>query len=419
MMHGDVKTNDRPAFKFQPYAPGYDENPHAVYEQMRQHAPVYYWDEGRAWMLSKHDDILALLRDTRFTPNREAWEFAAQGGEASVSPELEEVNKHGLFALSDQNHARVRKLVSPALTPRAIERLRPDIQGIVDEIIDGFANRDSINVVNDFAEQIPARVIGSMLKIAKGREQLFHAFTYAVVKCFVPGLVQRDEHEQLRRDIREGLHLVGETIEDRRLNPLENDILTTLLQTEEQGDKLSKPELLSLAAALIVGGFETTVHLIGFTALNLLRRPEVVAQLKAEPELVKNLVEEVLRHDNFGKMGIVRYALEDVELGGARIKKGQMVLLMLGSGLRDEAVFEKANVFDVRRGTNAGIAFGNGAHYCIGANLARLEVQIAIDTLVRRFPEMALAGPPTFGPHPVIRKLETLSVRLHPTAARG
>lgn len=416
MMQDEIETLEQPVFRFQPHAPGYDENPYPMYEQMRQQAPIHYWQDGRGWVISKHDDILAILRDPRFTPDRQQWELAALEGPGALSPELQDLDKYGLLSLSDQAHTRVRKLISPALTPRAIERLRPDIQGIVDEVLDAVAARDTINAVDDFAEQIPARVIGSMLKIPKGREQLFQRFTDAMIKTFIPGVSRPEEYAALHADIREGLQLVGETIEDRRLHPRDNDILTSLIQTEEQGDKLSKPELLSLVAALIVGGFETTVHLIGFTVLNLLRRPEVLAQVKAEPELTKSVIEEVLRHDNFGKLGLARYALEDVELGGVSIKKGQMTLLLLGSALRDEAVFDKADVFDVRRNTNASIAFGNGAHYCIGANLARLEVQIATDTLVRRFPDLRLESAPAFGPHPVIRKLETLLVSLRPSA---
>lgn len=402
---------------FNPYAPGYDQNPYPVFEQLRREAPIYYWQEGRGWLVSRYDDILAVLRDKRFTPNRADWEFAAQAGVASFSPELAELNKHGLFALADQEHTRVRRLVSPAFTPRATERLRSEVQAIIDDVLDSVAAKGTVNVVSDIAEKIPSRVIGSMLKIPKGREALFQDFTDAVVKCILPGLIREEERAKLSADIREGLQLIRQTVEDRRQNPLENDILTTLIQTEEQGDKLSKQELLSLVGSLIVGGFETTVHLIGFSVLNLLKRPELFAQLKAEPELAKNVVDEVLRFDNFGKLGIARYALEDVELGGVTIKKGQLVMLMLNSALRDEAAFDKADVFDVRRNTNASIAFGNGAHYCLGANLARLELQIVLNTLVRRFPDMKLEGEPTFGPHPVIRRLETLQVKLNAPAA--
>ncbi|WNG48127.1 cytochrome P450 [Archangium minus] len=411
-------SETRPMAQFNPYAPGFDANPYPALEKLRTEAPISYWEQGRGWLVSRYEDAVAVLRDSkRFSPNRADWEFASVLGSAALIPELEELNKSGLFALNAQDHARVRKLVSPALTPRAIERLRPEIQAIVDEILDDVAAKGRLDVVNEFAERIPARVIGSMLKIPKGREELFQDFTNAVVKNFLPGLVAPEEQEILRRHIREGLTLVGETIDDRRRNPLENDILTTLIQTEEQGDKLNKQELLSLVSALIVGGFETTVHLIAFCVYNLLQRPEVLAQVKTEPELLKNLIEEVLRFDNFGKMGIARYTLEDVELGGVHIKKGQMLLLMLNSALRDESTFDKADVFDIRRNTNASIAFGHGAHYCIGANLARLEVQIAVGTLVRRFPELRLVKQPSFGPHPVIRRMEALEVDLRSPSA--
>ena len=403
----------QPRAQFHPYAPGYDVDPYPALAALRAQAPVAYWAEGRGWLVSRYDDIVAVLRDAkRFSPNRAEWEFSSVAGTAAMIPELAELSKSGLFALSGADHARVRKLVSPALTPRAIERLRPELQGLIDEILDDAAAQPTVNVVSDIADRIPARVIGSMLKIPKGREVLFQRFAEASVKNFLPGLVKAEEIPTLREDIREGIALIRETIEDRRHHPLPDDILTTLIQTEEQGDKLSTAELLSLVSALIVGGFETTVHLIAFTTYNLLRRPELLAQVKAEPELLKGVVEEVLRFDNFGKMGVARYALEDLELGGAHIRKGQMLLLLLNSALRDDTAFAQAEVFDVRRNTNASIAFGHGLHFCIGANLARLEVQLTVGTLVRRFPNLQLVRPPTFGPHPVIRRMETLPVQL-------
>jgi|SRR6218665_1877385 len=402
-----------PAVSFAPNAPGYDVNPYPVLEELRAKAPLSYWTEGRAWLLTRYEESLAVLRDSkRFSPNRAHWEFASVSGIAAIIPELAELNNAGLFALSGADHARLRKLVSPALTPRAIERLRPEVQAIVDEILDEVSGRDTINVVSDIAERIPPRVIGSMLKITKGRETLFNRFTEAAVKSFLPGLLRPEEVPALRADVQAGIALVRETIEERRRNPLPDDILTTLIQTEEQGDRLSTPELLSLVSSLIVGGFETTIHLIGFTTYNLLKRPELLAQVQVEPDLIKGVVEEVLRFDNFGKMGIARYALEDVELGGVSIKKGQMLLLMLNSALRDEAAFSQADVFDARRNTNSSIAFGYGVHFCLGANLARLELQIVMNRILERFPTMSLVKEPSFGPHPVIRKMESLEVQL-------
>ncbi|MBM7116116.1 cytochrome P450 [Archangium primigenium] len=403
-----------PTVSFAPNAPGYDVDPYPVLEALRTQAPVSYWTEGRGWLVTRYEESVAVLRDAkRFSPNRAEWEFAHQLGTAATIPELAELNRAGLFALSGADHARVRKLVSPALTPRAIERLRPEVLAIVDELLDEAASRGTINVISDIADRIPPRVIGSMLKIAKGREALFTRFTEASVKSFLPGLVRPEDVPAMRVDVQEGIALVRETIEDRRHHPLPDDILTTLIQTEEQGDRLSTPELLSLVSALIVGGFETTIHLIGFALYNLLKRPALLAQVQAEPELIKGTIEEVLRHDNFGKVGIARYALEDVELGGAHIKKGQMLLLMLNSALRDEAAFPQADVFDVRRNTNASIAFGHGLHFCLGANLARLELQLVVGRILERFPTIQLVREPSFGPHPVIRKMESLEVKLN------
>ena len=406
------QTAAHPAVHFNPYAPGFDKDPSPAYAQLRAQAPLHYWPEGRGWLLSRYDDAVAVLRDKRFTTDQKAWELAGMTGSLAAIPELKEIVEYGLFGLANQDHARVRKLVSPALTPRAIERLRPEVQAIVDEVLDAAAAKGTLDVTVDYAQKIPSRVICSMLKIPKGREALFERFTDAVVKCVIPGLVDPQQLEGLRADLREGMELVSATIEDRRKAPLENDILTTLIQTEEQGDKLKKEELLALVGGLIVGGFETTIHLIAFTLYNLLQRPEVLAQVKAEPELMRNTVEEVLRYDNFLKLAVVRYALEDVELGGTTIKKGQMVMILLGSALRDETAFDKAQVFDVRRNTNASIAFGHGAHYCLGANLARLELQVAVERFLRRFPEVKLLGEPSFGQHPTMRKMESLPVEL-------
>ncbi|OJH34526.1 cytochrome P450 [Cystobacter ferrugineus] len=398
---------------FNPYAPGFDVNPYPAFKELRTHAPISYWDQGHGWIVTRYEDVVTALRDNnRFSPNPADWEFASTLGRAARFPEMEEISSSSLLVLSDADHARVRRLVSPAFTPRAVEWLRPQIQAIVDELLDAAAAKGTVNVVNDIADPIPARAMGSLLKIPKEREVPFQRFTEAVIKSLSPIMLPPEEVEAVRKDMREGLVLLRETIEERRRDPKENDILTTLIQTEEQGDKLSTAELLSLVGALIVGGFETTVHLIGFTMSNILRRPELFAQLKAEPELIKNTLEEVLRHDNFGKLGLTRYSREDVELGGVKIKKGQRLFLMTNSAMHDEAAFPDPETFDVRRNTTATVSFGNGMHFCLGVHLARLEGRITVGTLLERFPDMKLVKPPAFGSHPSLRKLETLEVQL-------
>ncbi len=409
------QDNARPPVAFTPYAPGVVENPAPMLARLREEAPVVYWEQGRCWVVSRYDDVVAVIRDPRFTPNRAAWEFVEDEQMVAVRcPEFDEVIKGGLFSLSPKDHARVRKLVSPSFTPRAVERLRPEVQRIVDETIDAATTGGTLDVARDFAEPIPVAVISAMLNIPERHRTCFHRFADATIRQLFPALIPPAEAERFSGYVREGLAMIGEVIDDRRKNPIEGDILTSLIQAEEQGDRLNKMELLSLVAALIVGGSETTVHLIGFMVLNLLRRPEVLAAVQAEPELMKGVLEEVLRLDNFGKLGIQRYAIEDTEIGGVTIKKGQMVMLLLQSALLDEAAFPEAHTFDPRRDAGASIAFGQGAHYCLGVNLARLEGQVAVGTLLKRFPRMQLEGEPVFGPHAAIRKLDSIKVRLNP-----
>ncbi len=400
----------RPTVQFNPQAPGYTENPYPTYAKLRE-APLSYWPEGHGWIASRHNEIHAIMRDNRFTADRRAWALASTLQEFSF-PELEELDKNNLFALPNKDHARVRKLVSPALTPRAVERLRPQIQAIVDERLDAMAGKSVVDVVHDFSEHIPIRVISKMLNIPAERDAAFHRFADSAVKRLFMMLLSPEERERMRAGIREGIAMIGEVIEDRRKNPIEGDILTGLIQSEEQGDRLSKPELISLVSALLVGGSETTVHLIAFMVHNLLQRPELVAEVQKDPELMKGVVEEVLRFDSFGKFGTFRYATEDVEVGGVTVKKGEMVILFFSAALRDELAYADPDKFDPRRDAVGSLAFGSGAHYCIGANLARMEGQIAVGSLFSRFPGLKVESPPTFGPHPAIRKMDSFKVRI-------
>ncbi|KYF69737.1 cytochrome [Sorangium cellulosum] len=405
-----MQESSRPTVEFNPFAPGYTEDPYPVYARLRE-APIRYWPEGHGWIASRHNEIQAILRDSRFTADRAAWTHAPEFAKITV-PEVEEMNRHGLFSLPDRDHARVRRLVSPALTPRAVERLRPRVQAIVDERLDAIAGKGVIDVVHDFSEHIPVRVISEMLHIPPQHDAAFHRFADSAVKQLFMMLLSPEELERMVAGIREGMAMLGDVIEDRRKHPIEGDMLTALIQAEEQGDRLSKPELVSLVSALLVGGSETTVHLIAFMVLNLLKRPEVLAEVQRDPELMKGVVDEVLRFDNFGKLGTFRYATEDVEIGGTRIPKGEMVVLFFAAALRDGAAYANPDQFDPRRDAVGSVAFGGGAHYCIGANLARLEAQVAVSSLLRRFPDMKLESPPTFGPHPAIRKMDSFKVRL-------
>jgi len=405
------EARTREGLTYDPLAPGFDENPHSTYAALRAYAPIHYCEVARGWVLSRYDDIVAVLRDPRFVTDRSKWERAADSADLERHPEYRKLSRNGLFALSRENHLRVRRLVSPAFTPRAVARLAPEIQRIVDDALAPCCDREILDLPRDFAEQIPVRVISSMLKIPSRHDEAFRRFASASIEALNVRL-SGPELDRVLAPIPEGVAVVHEVIEERRQKPLEDDMLTTLIEAEEQGDHLSTDELIALVSGLLAAGSETTVHFICFAVYTLLRFPELLSAIRSEPALLDGALEEVLRWDNFGKMGFVRFAAEDVEFGGVKIAKGQMVTGLLGSALRDESAFADPHAFNPRREEGASLAFGSGAHYCLGASLGRLEGRIAVGTLLERFSEMELVRGPVFGRNTVLRQMDSMLVRV-------
>jgi len=394
---------------YKPYRPGFDVDPFPVYARLRESAPIFYWEEGRSWVLSRHEDVVAILRDDRFVTDRRHWEHTEPYHASLRMPALELFMKHSLISLSIADHQRVRRLVAPAFSPRAIELLRPMVHEIVDDILDSLAGRETLDVVRDFAEPIPNRVLSRMLKLPREHEEPFRRFAEAIVQLLNLQLPP-EELTRVSAPIPEALSLIEQVIEDRRRNPIADDVLTTLVQAEERGARLSRAELLALIMALIAAGVEATIYSISYTIYNLLCAPAALAEVRKTPALVKCSFEETLRFDNFLKFGVIRFATEDVDLHGVKIRKGQMVTGLLGSAMRDHAVFPGGDTFDIHRDTSASIAFGAGIHHCLGVSLGRLEGQIAVGAFLHRYPELRLAGPPVFGTHAFIRKMESFPV---------
>jgi cytochrome P450 enzyme len=401
-------------FVFNPDDMAYTADPYPTYRHLREQAPIYWWPAGRGYVLSRYQDVVSVLRDARFTPNVNGWEHAPPYDPTQkLAPQVVEYYRimgSGLFQLAPADHQRVRKLVSPAFTPRAIERMRGEIQGIVDQLLAQAGGGARMDVVTDLAEHLPIRAISRMLDIPARYDASFRHFGTALVDSINPRLTP-DELAQTVEPVPAGVALLYEVLEERRRHP-GHDLLSALIHAEEEGQKLSRDELVSLVAGLITAGAETTVHLVCFAMYQLLRHPEAAEALRQDPRLCRNALEEVLRYDSFGKNGLPRVALEDVEVGGTLIRKGQMALLLLSSALRDPEVFPQADTFDIRRDQSMTISFGSGAHYCLGAALARLEGEVAVNTLLARYPRMTLAGEARFAPHAFLRKMSTLPVRL-------
>lgn len=412
MTHENSASSFGPDFVLDVDDPAFVKNPYPTYRWLRESAPAYEWATRRAIVFSRYKDVKAILTDRRFSNDYRQWEFFQ--GDAAWPPEhveYKQIMDNGLFGLNDADHARVRKLVSVAFTPRSAERMRGEIQRTVDAILEEKIVDGRLNV-RDFSEQLPITVIGDMLKIPVELRPEFRAFGLAAIRtvtlnndpvAFFTAIAPMPRWLKMLRDV----------IEDRRKSLLDNDLLSTLIAARDEGAKLSELEMIALIQALLVAGSDTTVHATNFAIYSLLRHPEALAELRANRSLLRNAVEESLRYDIFGKGGVGRFPKEDIELGGVPLRKGQMVLPFIPAALHDPEVFPEPERFDIHRDLNQTIAFGAGQHFCLGANLARLEIEIAVGTLVDRYPAMKLLAGPVFEPNPIMRSVAQLDVALH------
>ncbi len=314
------------------------------------------------------------------------------------------------------DHLRLRKLINPAVSPRAVERLRQRVQRVVDATLVEAIRGESLDVRRDFAEWLPLRVIADMLDIPAAHEAAFRAFSVAVMTAANPWIAP----EELLRvaTIAVGSRGILLEIIDERRRRLGDDLLSDLIRAEETGDRLSSDEVVTLIASLVIAGSDTTVHALCFAVLDLLRHPEAWRAVARDRSLLRNAVEESLRHEPFGKFGSVpRYALEDVELRGTLIPKGELAMPLIPATHRDPRVYPDPDIFDIHRELSSTLVFGIGPHVCVGAALARLELEVAVGTLIERFPSMTLVDEaPVFRPNPQMRDMESLRVALRSEA---
>lgn len=390
---------------FDPFLPDFIANPFPYYHRLREADPVHRSPLG-FWVLTRYDDCVAVLRDQRFV--REGFEAILESiygspGEASLPRSM-------LFQ-DPPDHTRLRSLVNRAFTPRVVEALRPRIQQIVDGILDQVRDARAMEVIGDLAYPLPVTVISEMLGVPAGDHESIKQWSADIARSLdaiglnvAPEIVERGR--LARRELAGYFrHLVAE----RRRAP-RGDLLSLLIAAEEQGDKLTEPELLSTCILLYVAGHETTVNLIGNGLLALLRHPDQLGRLREDPGPAASAVEELLRYDG-PVQRTARIAATEVEIGGRTIEKGAMVVVVLGAANRDPAHFPDPDRLDVGRADNRHIAFGFGIHFCLGAPLARIEGQIALGTIARRLPGLSLAtAEPRWRESQVLRGLTALPV---------
>lgn len=399
---------------FNPVDPAYVADPYPFFRRLRSEAPVYWWERGHMWLVSRYADVEATLKHPRLSTNARDWRFYQDRMSSQLPPEVLEYFDNRLFFMNPADHARVRKLVASSFTPRAAERREAMIREVADELLDTIDPSAGFDLVQDFANHVPARIIGRMLGIPPEHVEVFRQWSDAVVQVTFP-LLPPEQYLAIAQRLVPGFALLRQVIEERREQP-GDDLLSALVQAEEQGDRLSLAELVALVGGLITGGSETTAHLLAFAVIELSRHPEVLARVRAEPQRLPGLVEETLRHDNFSTMGVPRYALDPVEIRGQPIAKGDMVMCMISAAMHDEDVWPDAERFDIDRDPTPSLVFGRGAHFCLGAHLARVEGRVALEALLERCPTLELAAPPVFRPHPFLRCMASLPLRPQPAA---
>jgi pimeloyl-[acyl-carrier protein] synthase len=391
--------------QFNPMAPEFVVDPYPTYHRLRAEDPVHHSPLG-FWVLTRYADVIAMLRDPRLIKEPIAAFVAARFGMA-VPPGL------GLSMLDRDppDHTRLRGLVSKAFTPKALESLRPHIQGIVDGLLAKVEGRGEMDLIEEFAYPLPVRVICEMLGVPVADHERFKQWGLDIARG-LDAIMLPPDSEVAQRSMAGRRALAAyfrELIAERRAAPRE-DMLSALIAAEEAGDKLNEDELMATCLLLLVAGHETTVNLIGNGSLALLRHPAELRKLRDNPGLITSAVEELLRFDG-PVQRTARIPSEDITIGDHTIPKGEMVMPFLGAADRDPAQFPDPDCLDITRGDNRHIAFGMGIHFCLGAPLARMEGQIAINTMLQRFPKLALAiDKPEYRQSLTLRGLQALPV---------
>ena len=403
-MTGDTSEG----FVFNPFVDGFDDDPAPTYHALRTHAPVYYWPLADAYLISRYHDIVALMKDPRLSRSQRDGANYQPLPEVPEYAEYRSATENGLFQVGQADHLRLRRLVNPGFTPRAIERLRDAIAAITRDALARLPNDEIVDLAA-MVDDIPLRVIGSLLAIPAALEAGFLSFARARLLLITPARAS-DERDDLVRSLAPGYRDIRALIDERRQRP-GADLLSDLIHIEEEGTRLSEAELIGLVESIIIGGADTTVHTLRFMLLNLLRSPDHLARVRDDPTLARAVMEETLRFDHFNKFGTPAYALTDLTIGGVAITKGQRLLPMRAAGSRDPEVFARPDTFDPDRADlDATHNFGLGPHTCLGAHLARLEAEVVVPTILRHFPDMRLAGPPEFTPHLFFRVMHRLPV---------
>ena len=397
--------------RFAPTDVDFIADPYEDYAEFRRSAPIVYDEATDHWLVSRYEDVDALLRDRRFgrtylhTATHE--EMGRPAPPDWHAPFWDLINA-GILDMEPPDHTRVRSLVSKAFTPRFVEGLRPRVQAIVDELIEGIAGAGEVDLLPTFAEPLPVTVIAEMLGVPPADQHLLRPWSGDIVKMYELNPPVSSQEDAVRACI-EFSDYLRHLARERRVQP-RDDLISRLAQVMDEGSGLTEDELVGTCVLLLNAGHEATVNstLLGWWAL--FRHPDRLKELRADPGLLPTAIEELLRFQTPLPM-FERWVLESFELHGVEVPKGAELGLLFDSANRDPAVFDRPEELLLDRRPNPHLTFGAGIHFCLGAPLGRLELQTSFRSLLDRFPDLELVEEPRFKPNYIIRGLEGLRVR--------
>jgi cytochrome P450 len=388
-------------------------DPYPTYARLRDEAPAYFSEAWGGWLLTRYQDVQSGFKDPRLSSNR-AGAFGAMLPAAlkeQMAPMVRSLSSWALL-IDPPDHTRIRSLVNKAFTPRLVEYLRPLIQEQVNLLLDKAEAAGKMDMVQDVANLLPVAVIGDMLGIPREDGLKLRVWANAFATFFGTTKYTVDVLNMMRTGIVEmEEYFRGVVAQRRKSSTVGNDLLSTMMAAEDQGRFLSEQEVLATCSLVLFAGHETTTHLLSNGLYLLLKNPEQREVMLGSPEQLEAAVEEVLRYES-PIQRLSRVITEDFELHGQTLRKGQKAFLMIGAANRDSRQFPEGDRLDLRRQENRHIAFGFGLHYCLGAALGRLEGQIALSTLLRRFPKMKLLEEPERLENVAFRGFKSLHVSL-------
>jgi cytochrome P450 len=397
---------------FRPRDLGFIAEPYPAYAELRAAGRILHNPETEQWIIPHHQDVNALLRDRRFGRTYLHLATHAEMGRPEDPPHTApfwHLIRNGILDMEPPDHTRVRRLVAKAFTPRRVEELRPTVQRLMDGLVDEVLGAGEVDLIARVAEPLPVTVIAELLGIPQADRHHLRPWSAEICRMYELTPTEEDGRAASTAAVEFSDYLRG-LIRERRRRPTK-DLIGGLVQVIDEGDRLTEDEMIGTCVLLLNAGHEATVNMTGNGWWALFRNPDQLARLRADHALIPRAVEELMRYDTPLQM-FERWVLEDVEIHGVPVARGQELALLFGSANRDPAAFDRPDALDLGREPNPHMTFGAGIHFCLGAPLGRVELETSFGSLLRRAPHMELVREPEWKPNYIIRGLRELRVQL-------